>query len=156
MSGFEIVGGIKFKSKDIAAKECFDNKYSVNLADGTTLDFVQQAEDRFAEVELLESGRVEFRGIENATIIDTPMDDVYVLCGCRNVTVAADAGTLDGGTHTFGMDQDFVEVQDRTLPNGKIQRSENNTLKLNKDDLYQLSGSDDVNLVNNDSEDINA
>lgn len=154
MNGTEVIGGIKFNTKDIDKKIASDNTYSVTLVDGTTINYLTQREERFAEIEIMEAGKIEFRGIEKATITDTPKDDVYILSGCNSVILYADGGTNNDNLYSSGNDQDFVEVSDRKLPDGSIQHSKNNVLKLNKDDLYQLANSDSVNMVNNNSTDI--
>lgn len=154
MSGTEIIGGIKFNTKDIDKKVASDNTFSVTLTDGTTINYLTQSEERCAEIEIMGTGRIEFRGIEKATITDTPQNDVYILAGCDNVIVYADGGTNNDNLYSSGNDQDFVEVKNRKLPDGSIQYSKDNVLKLNKDDLYQLANSDNVHIVNKDSTDI--
>ena len=154
MSDFEIIAGIKFYTKDIHSMNLTGDKFSVTLMEGTTINYPRQNEDRQAEVLLKNAGRIEFKGIQDATIIDTPENNVYVLEGCENVTVEADGGINEFDKETVGNDQDLIELSNRILPDGTIQYSRNNVLKLNKNDLYKLPNQSNISHVEYDSAEI--
>ena len=155
MNDFEYIGGVKFFTKDILEINISETDFQVILMDGTSVEYTQIPEERQAEVVMKEVGRIEFSGLIDSVIKDSPNNDVYVLYGCENVTVDADNGTMDFNNEIIGTDQDLITINNRTLPNGKIQYSKSNTLKLNKNDLYMLPNKGIINSINELSAEIN-
>ena len=154
MSVIEIIGGIKFYSKDINEVNLKDELFDVIMADGTELKYGYQPREREAEVIVKSTGRVEFNGLINVTIKDSPNNDVYLLAGCESVTLEADRGLMRMKDEMVGIDQDLIQLKNRLLKNGEVQYSKSNTLKLNKCDLYQLPNETSINFVNEDSEQV--
>lgn len=144
MSGVKIIGGVAFQAEEIvkAYENPENNKFTVEMKDGTVIIYPAQAYEQEAEVRRTPEGRIDFRGLYNAVIIDTPKDDVYRLMGCKNVIMNGD--TSD--------DSDFIEVIDRRLSTGEIQISENNRICLNKNDFYIGTDAENISYMNNDTD----
>ena len=155
MADTEIIGGIKFYTKDILEIKITDTDFNVILMDGTSVTYTMQPEERQAEIVAKDVGRIEFLGLINATIKDSPNNDVYILSGCENITVDADSGIMKMDGEDIGTDQDLIELKNRILDNGVLQYSKSNILKLNKGDLYKLPNESSINYVSNDSDLIN-
>ena len=155
MSDIEIIGGIKFHTNNIIEVNLKNEWFYIILADGTELKYKYQPRERDAEVIVKSMGRVEFNGLINVTIKDSPNNDVYLLAGCENVVLEADRGLMKMKDEIVGIDQDLIQLKNRLLKNGEIQYSKSNTLKLNKCDLFQLPDETSINFVNKDSEQIN-
>lgn len=147
MYDVKIVGGIAFREKDLlkAYENPDKDKYTVEMIDGTTLIYPAQSAAQEAEVKRSAEGRVDFRGLKDAKIVDTKRNDVYRLMGCENVLVDADNAK----------DSDWIQVTNRRLSTGVIQISKNNTICLNKNDLFSLPEISDFLFVDDDT-DINA
>lgn len=143
MTKVKIVGGCAFHEDELvkAYENPEKNKYTVEMKDGTTIIYPMQEYEREAEVRKTPEGRVDFKGLKDAVIIDTPKNDVYRLMGCCNVLVNADNSK----------DSDWVQIINRRLSTGKMQMSENNRICLNKNDLYSLPGSQDMSFVDKDT-----
>lgn len=124
----EIIGGAAFPKNSLtkAYANPEANKYTVEFKDGTVLVFPEQPYEREAEAKVTLEGRIDFYGFADAEIIDTPKNDVYRLLGCSNVLVKADDA----------IDSDWIQVTDRRLSTGEIQKSHNNRIFLNKNDIY--------------------
>lgn len=144
MNKVKIIGGVAFESSELvkAYEDKEKNKYTVQLKDGTTIIFPEQEYGREAEVRRTPEGRVDFRGLKDAVIIDTPKNDIYRLMGCCNVILNAD----------MEEDSDWVEVIDRRLSTGVIQKSENNRICLNENDLYMDNISQNISFIQKDTD----
>ena len=143
----EIIGGAAFP-KNCLAKAYANpeaNKYTVEFKDGTVIIFPNQPDEREAEAKVTFEGRIDFYGFMDAAIIDTPKGDVYRLLGCSNVMVKADDAK----------DNDWIQVTDRRLSTGKIQKSHNNNIYLNKDDIYIGPSTQNIEIESGET-DINA
>ena len=144
MSAIKVVGGVTFQERELvkAYENAEDNKYTVVMKDGTTIIFPMQEFEREAEVIKGTEGRVDFKGLKDAVIIDTPKNDVYRFMGCENLVVNADTG----------IDSDWVQVTHRRLSTGKMQMSHNNRICMNKNEVYELPDSDALSFVLEDTD----
>lgn len=124
-----------------------DDIYTVKLKDGTLLTYKEQDLAREAEVHIDNNGRIDFKGLFDVKITDTKKNDIYRLMGCEKVILDA---ANDGGN----FDSDLVQVTNRRTSKGLIQYSKNNTLILDKSDLYSLPEDTCISSVENDIESI--
>jgi len=175
-----MVGGIKYYSKDvknvstskISEKDAGKGntfhdatKYEVTLKDGTKITHTSHKQKdgsstekenlaRKAEVQVENNGTVNFKGLYNADITDTPKNDNYRLLGCEYTTLEAarsETKTEDTGFvekiktkifgHTIkspeykGKDKDNITVANRKLDNGKVQTSFSTFVEYNDGDV---------------------
>lgn len=141
------IGGITYNFYDINEHHHTDDIYTVKLKDGTLLTYKEQDLAREAEVHIDNNGRIDFKGLFDVKITDTKKNDIYRLMGCEKVILDA---ANDGGN----FDSDLVQVTNRRTSNGIIQFSKNNTLILDKNDLYYLPEDTCISSVENDIESI--
>lgn len=141
------IGGITYNIYDIKNSHNIDGTYTVTLKDGTKLIYPEQELSREAEVVFDRSGRIDFKGFYGVEIKDTPKNDSYRLMGCENVTLeAARGGDI--------VDCDLVQVIHRRTSDGRIQNAKNNTLKLDRNDLYSLPNDIFISSVDDDEKSI--
>lgn len=158
-----MVGGIKYNKNDVmqiqtsqiselcdSRKSIFQDatRYEVTLKDGTKIMHTSSNTDKVsieeenlrgnAEVQVERDGTVNFKGLYNVDITDTPKNDNYRLLGCAYTSVAAERETpvpksigeqlleaVGGYVHekTVGADADTITVASRKLSNGEIQQN---------------------------------
>lgn len=140
----KIIGGVAYQEKFLLKdyKSPDGEKYTVELKDGTTIIYPEQPYEREVEVFVTPEGRVDFKGFENAVIIGTNRDDVYRLMGCSNVVINADSGK----------DRDVVEVTDRRLSTGKIQKNDNNKVCLSENDALITPDASHIEICQKDTD----
>lgn len=130
-------------------------KYEVTLKDGTKMTWTSGLSrdkanlESKAEVVFEKDGTINFKGLNGVKITDTPNDDKYRLLGCRHTKIEAARskekalGFLDnlqkklGGfvkKEYEGTDNDNITIGDRELPDGKIQKSFDNSVRANNGD----------------------
>lgn len=138
------VGGVTYDEKELvkAYENPEQNKYTVELKDGTVIIYPMHDFAREAEVVRSPEGRLDFKGLKDAVVIDTPKNDIYRFMGCNNIIVNAD----NGG------DSDLIEVTNRRLSTGEIQISEGNRFCMNKNDIYNLHNSTGMSFVLEDTD----
>lgn len=142
-----LLGGVRVDENIILKYNIAADVCEITLKQGTHIIYRSQPSSRHAEITQSLSKRIDFKGLVDATIIDTEKNDIYRLLGCENVAVCADRGDSS--------DQDLVEICHRLLPDKTMQYSKNNILKLNKGDLYKLPEDTYIKFVDDSSEQIN-
>ncbi len=142
-----VLGGVSIDEDIIHKYNVTADVCEITLKQGTHIIYRNQPSSRHAEITQTLNKRIDFKGLVDATIIDTEKNDIYRLLGCENVAVCADRGDSS--------DQDLVEIYHRLLPDKTMQYSKNNILKLNKGDLYKLPEDTTIKFVQETSEQIN-
>ena len=147
MGNILVIGGVRIDEDIINKYNISTDVCEITLKQGTHIIYRGQLPARHAEITQTLNKRIDFKGLVDATIIDTEKNDIYRLLGCENVAVCADRGDSS--------DQDLVEIYHRLLPDKTMQYSKNNILKLNKGDLYKLPEDTTIQFVQESSEQIN-
>ncbi|MBS5801985.1 MAG: hypothetical protein KIC80_03060 [Brachyspira sp.] len=140
------IGGVKFSQTEVAKKEVktkerTTNKgtweqykeYTVTLKDGTKVTYNEQAAEREAAIDIQDDGSVNFYGLSRAKIKDTEKDDTYRLMGCEFTVVNAKRNDK-GIIFKEPADRDHISAYNRELPDGSIQRKNDNVAYTNPGD----------------------
>ena len=145
------LGGVQYERSDLKAHSyttktrtnasgIFEEykEYTVALKDGTVLRYEAQDESRQAAVDL-DGDKVKFFGLYKANITDTYKNDVYELMGCEFTSVNADRKQSGCSSHKSA-DWDSIKTNNRTLSDGTVQYSNENTVSISR-------GGDTADLV---------
>ena len=140
------IGGVSFSKAEVAKQEVKTKErtnekgtweqykeYTVTLKDGTKVTYEQQNEERKAAVDIQDDGSVNFYGLSKADIKDTEKDDTYKLMGCEFTGVMAkrqDKGII----FKEPADHDKISAYNREMPDGSIQKSNENYASVNEGD----------------------
>lgn len=165
-----MVGGIKYNKNDVIQTRTSQvsvpngsifqdaTRYEVTLKDGTKIMHTSSNTDEVstkernlrgnAEVQVERDGTINFKGLYDVEITDTPKNDNYRLLGCNLVQVNAEReapqsfweqvveGFRGGVLKTpVGADADTITVAGRLLPNGELQESGTNFINCNDGDV---------------------
>lgn len=171
-----MVGGIKYNKNDVknvsTSEAMFDNhngfrdglKHEVELRDGTKLDYnsvkyedgssnEQTRLEKKAEVQFEKDGTINFKGLYDVEIKDTPKNDNYRLLGCEYTNVKADRIVEESPgaiARFFGAegeiksaDADKILFSNRILPDGTVQKSHSSWAQVQSGDEVSNIGKTD-------------
>ena len=145
------IGGIKYLPEQVKSSKSdqefyTDNSgnlksktiFSVELQDGTSLKYEEQAPEREAFV-IKEEAWTNFFGLKGVEISDTPNDDNYNLRGCESCSVEARREHEEGIIFTSyeSDDYDHIKLEHRKMNDGSVQACTNN-------EVYIKEGADTV------------
>jgi len=145
------IGGVKYVASQVKNSSTEEISYAtktgnfrsksvfnVELADGTKLSYEEQSPNRKASV-FQNEYHTQFFGLRSANIVDTTMYDHYELYGCKGCSVSADRWRVEEGhlwDSLIGTDRDEIEIADRSMGNGEVQKSGNNQVYICERDFY--------------------
>lgn len=135
-------GGVIFGEgtlKNIEVKEVLDKdcrgvfqtykEYKAKLTDGTQVEYRKQDEKRESQIIRNADGSIDFVGLKEASITETPKKDVYNLIGCEFTKV--DTRSYSNKHNSY--DDDTVRIANREH-NGEVEESREIFISYGKGD----------------------